>query len=170
MREWQKWVVVIIELVLIVAAVIFVISVMRELGIAEEGAEERWVLCRPGSYVNVREKPKKTGAEGGRLECGDRIRTDGKIKNGYLHIVDAGTEQGDGWIHTGYIVDDKPEIRETEMVISGKGRVACRRWVGGKRKSWAKPGSAVKVYAIGGGWAVTNRGFIQSEYLEEEQR
>ena len=84
-----------------------------------------WIMC--DSYVNVRETPGKNGNELGRLDAGDKIRTDDKVRNGFLHIIDAGTETGDGWVYAGYVVYDEPENAGCQMVITGKGRVICRR-------------------------------------------
>jgi len=168
MREWQKWLVVLIELALIAAAVLFVISLMHEIGLAEDEWEfDAWVMCDPGDWVNVREKPDKRSAEAGRLECGDWFRTDQREKNGFVHIIDAGTESGEGWISRRYVTWQEPERIGREMRIRSGGRVACRKWIGGKRKAWAKPGQAVTVYWMNAEWAVTDRGFIQAEYLEE---
>ena len=74
---------------------------------AETVPEERWAICQPDSYLNIREKPKKTANIGGWLYLGDRVETDGKMQNGYLHIVNASTESGDGWVAARYLMEDK---------------------------------------------------------------
>ena len=166
-REWQKWVLVVIELAIIAAVVWMIVIFLQEAGIAEEPWEfDAWVMCGEDSWVIVREKPAKSAAEIGRIYCGDRFRTDQKEKNGYIHIVDANTESGEGWIHAGYVVWQEPEKVDREMVVRG-GRVACRKWIGGKRRSWAAEGSRVTVYRMTAEWAVTDRGFIASEWLED---
>lgn len=124
-----------------------------------------WVMCQPGSEVLIRDKPKKRAEIVGAAASGSRMRTDYEERNGYLHLVDVNNETGDGWIYAGYIVYEEPDATETEMLIDSRGRVACRRWIGGKRKSWAKPGSSVTVYMTADGWAVTDRGYIRCEYL-----
>ena len=129
---------------------------------------EMYVICQPDSFLNIRESPKKTARESGRLELGDRIETDGKLKNGYMHIVNASTESGDGWVAVRYLVTDRPEIvTETARNISG-GRAAIRKYPGGKRTGWLKKGATVTVYAWTDEWCVTNRGFISSDCLESD--
>jgi len=122
-----------------------------------------WIMC--DSYVNIRETPKKNGNKLGRLDAGDRIRTDDKVRNGFLHIIDAGTETGDGWVYAGYVVYDEPEWIDAQMVITGNGRVNARRWVDGPKKARLKPGTVVTVKWLGYDWALTNRGYIRSEYI-----
>ena len=166
-KDCSELLFVIICLLFVLVGIGAVMSILTDVGLADTGdGYDAWVICQPDSYVNVREAPRKTGMEAGRLDAGDRVRTDGKEKNGYLHIIDAGTEKGDGWVHTGFIVYDEPRRTTERMVIGGKARVACRKSVGGKRKAWAKPGSFVTVYWISDEWAVTNRGFIATRWLE----
>lgn len=140
--------------------------------LAEESGE-RWVLCRPESlsgsnYVNIREKPSTGSAEAGRLFLGDRVETDGKKKNGFLHIINIGTETGDGWVSCRYLVEGELIVETVEAVIVGKGRVAVRAYPGGKRIGWIQPGETVTVYAWGDEWTVTSRGYIQTEFVEEQ--
>jgi hypothetical protein len=132
---------------------------------AETVPEERWAICQPDSYLNIREKPKKTANIGGWLYLGDRVETDGKMQNGYLHIVNASTESGDGWVAARYLMEDQPTVETVSGVIDSKGRVAARIQPDGKRNRWMKPGDVITIYAHGSEWAVTNRGFIKSEYI-----
>lgn len=134
-----------------------------------EGETEAWVICRSGDWIHVRETPSRKGNSLGRMECGDRVLLDGKEKNGFLHVVDLDREMDEGWIHAGYIVTDEPRITEGEIrTVRGGRRVACRKWIGGPRKTWAKSGTEVKVYVISKEWALTSKGFIRTEYLKEE--
>jgi hypothetical protein len=132
---------------------------------AETVPEERWAICQPDSYLNIREKPKKTANIGGWLYLGDRVETDGKMQNGYLHIVNASTESGDGWVAARYLMEDQPTVETVSGVIDSKGRVAARIQPDGKRNRWMKPGDVITIYAHGSEWTVTNRGFIKSEYI-----
>jgi len=129
--------------------------------------DERFILCNPteGNYVCIRRSPMKHAKESGRLECGDRIRTDGKVRNGYLHILGM-TEDGEGWVHSGYVVNDEPVIRKCMASVAASGRVMARRNIRGKRTAWLAVCSEVRVYARSEEWAVTNRGFVRTEYLE----
>lgn len=148
----------------VLAVGIFIGVVLSCLVLHEAMADsDGWIMC--DSYVNIRETPRKNGNELGRLDAGDRIRTDDKVRNGYLHIIDAGTETGDGWVYAGYVIYDEPERKDALMVITGNGRVNARRWVDGPKKARLKPGTVVTVKWLGYDWALTNRGYIRSEYI-----
>lgn len=125
-----------------------------------------WVLCMPDGYVNLREKPKRNGETFGAATCGSNMLTDEKVRNGFLHVYDLSAEEPEGWISVRYIVYDEPEQVMREMRINSQGRVACRKWIGGKITGWAKDGDAVEVYWMSEEWAVTNRGYIMTEFLE----
>ena len=134
---------------------------------AEETELQCWVLCRPGDYVNLRMAPSKTSAQVGFLECGDTFHTDGKTKDGFVHVLDAG--DSDCWIWAGNVVMEEPKPVYQVYVCVAKTRVACRRWVDGpmiQGYGWLRNGSSVDVYYIADGWAVTSRGYIQAEWLE----
>lgn len=125
-----------------------------------------FVLCDPRTPVNVRASPKKGSSIAGRLDFGDWAETDGEVRNGYLHIYGIG-EMGEGWIHAGYIVPDKPEkVEKAYGTISASGRVTSYRRIGGKRYKWLKIGDDVKIYALSAEWAVTSKGYIRTKYLE----
>ena len=130
-----------------------------------KGTEERWALCQPDSYLNIREEPKKGANICGWLYLGDRVETDGKVKNGYLHIIRASTETGDGWVAARYLMEIPPKVQTVTGTIESKSRVAARSQPGGKRNRWMKPGDKVTVYAFGSEWTVTDRGFIRSEFV-----
>ena len=164
MKEWQKWIVVVIEIALLVGAVWGCIWAFRTVGLAEEQMD-CWVICQPTDYVNVRRRPGRRSEIVGRAEAGMRFQTDGKEKSGFIHVIGVG-EYGEGWISSGYVSWSRPEDMDREMEISSRGRVACRKCIGGKRRCWALDGEKVRVYWMADGWAVTSRGFIQSQYLE----
>lgn len=133
------------------------------------GAEdsEKFILCNPKveNHVCVRRSPRKTSEETGRLYCGDRVFTDGKIRNGYLHIFGI-TEDGEGWVHNGYIVDEPPLIEKCMATVAANGRVKARSRIGGRQVNWLDVCTDVQVYARTEEWAVTNRGFIRMKFLE----
>lgn len=129
-----------------------------------------WALCRPGTNehpneVLIRARPEKKAEIVGAVSCGTKMMTDWKERDGWIHVVDLACEAGEGWIYEGYVVFVEPEIICEEREIVGGGRVACRKWIDGKRTAWAKAGSYVEVYAMADGWAVTNKGYIQSRYI-----
>ena len=131
--------------------------------LAETEMETVYVLCNPDSYVNIREKPSKRSHQAGFAYCGDDFRTDGRTRNGFLHVY-AGTETGDGWISTGFIVYVKPEEVNETWIVDSNGRVAARSTIRGKRSRWLKKGKEVHVYYVAE-VAVTNFGFVDAEYV-----
>ena len=104
------------------------------------------------------------------LECGDSFETDGENRNGWFRVMNRG--ECECFIYCGYVVTDEPKPIGENYVCVAKNRVACRRWVDGPqiedngRPRWLVNGSNVSVFYIAEGWAVTSRGYIQSEWLE----
>ena len=132
---------------------------------AEEELTAAWVLCQPDSYVNIRERASSRSAYAGMLMSGDQIWVDGRTKDGYAHCENMSNELGEGWVHAGYIVFDEPEEVNRECLISSNGRVSCRRTIDGDRRCWVVNGSEVFVYQVAGEWAVTDKGFIKTEFI-----
>ena len=132
----------------------------------EAGTAEAWVICKPGDFVNARETATKKGMLAGRLEPGDRFETDGETRNNFMHIIESSFEAEEAWVHAGYVVDEEPERINRECVIAAEGRVACRKYIDGPRRAWARPGTTVTVYWWTSQWCVTNKGFIRSEYID----
>lgn len=130
-----------------------------------ESLTDVWVLCQPDSYVNVRASANIHSKAEGYALCGDSFRTDGKCRNGFVHVY-APIEAGEGWIADGYVVWDKPAEVNSEYFIRSNGRVSIRRTIGGDRRKWVHDGDSLKVYWISDSWAVTNEGFIKTEFLE----
>ena len=148
---------------LLVILIIILIPVLLISAEAEE--REVYVICNPASYVCIRQKPKKADNISGSLECGDSFKTDGRVKNGYIHLLGL-TEDGEGWVHTGYVVEDQPVICKTFATVAATGRVKACRFIDGQRKEWVPVGTDLTVYAISEEWAVTSKGFIRTRYLE----
>lgn len=125
-----------------------------------------FVLCNPKTPVNVRIRPKKGSKVEGRLDFGDWIETDGEKRNGWLHVIGIG-ETGEGWICSGYVVEDEPQKTErTRAVVAATGRVMSYRRIGGARNGWLNVGDELTVYALSDEWAVTNKGYVRSKYLD----
>lgn len=55
-----------------------------------------FILCDPKTPVNVRISPDNRATVVGRLDFGDYAESDGKQKNGFVHVF-AG-DAGDGWM------------------------------------------------------------------------
>lgn len=166
--EGWKWLRTLIEILVIAAVVWLAIALYTSLGFAnaEELYDEGYVLCT--DYVNVRRKPSTKSASIGTFECGEHLYLDGKKKNGFLHCVDLMLEENEGWIHSGFVVSDKPERVWQKATIVSKGRLAARKYVNGKRTRWLKPLASVTVYYWSDEWAVTDCGYVMTQYLELE--
>lgn len=125
-----------------------------------------FILCNPKTPVIVRESPKRGSQETGRLDFGDDVWTDGKKRNGYLHVIGI-TEAGGGWLFAGNTIQDQPEeLTGARAHVSATGRVMSYRWVNGKKNGWVEVGTQVTVYAISDEWAVTSKGYIRTKYLD----
>ena len=133
---------------------------------AEAQTVTAWVLCQPGDYVNARVRPSRRSESTGRFECGDTVELDGETEEGFAHVVGPNLESGAYWMHTGYLSFDEPEWYGDEMEIIGKARVAARKNMAGEVRVWLQPGTVVQVFWITEEWAVTNRGFIRTEWLD----
>jgi len=134
---------------------------------AEDQQATCWIMCRPGSQVNVRKRADKKSETVGYLESCDDFKTDGQTKDGWVHVLNIG-EYGDGWVYVGYVVTEQPKAVYQNYVCVAKKQAACRKWIGGPQtdKKWIRNGCDVSVFFIADGWACTSRGFIQAEWLE----
>lgn len=146
---------------------ILLLVAMTVSGTAEGKLSQVWVLCQPNSFVNVRMFPKKTGEVVGRLELGDSAWTDGKRKNGFLHLVDSSFED-DGWIYSGFISRTTVKQAKNRAKIVSRGRVRARRYVNGTRRKWLENAQEVTVFGISDEWCVTSEGFIQTKFIRME--
>lgn len=162
--ELWKWIRLVLEVALIAVILIVFAFVIKSFAKADPITEQVWVICEPAGTVNIRRKP--GGEVFGGATCGNELWTDNRQKNGYLHVIDLAAEEDEGWISTRYIVYDEPAAINGPMVITGNGRVAVRKWIGGKIIRWLQPGDGVHVYWMSEEWAVTDRGYIRSEFLE----
>lgn len=125
-------------------------------------SETVYVLCQPDSFVYIRQYPKKGAELAGYAELGDELETDGIRRNGFLHILGL---DADAWISAGFVTEYPVIVKTVEGWIESGGRVACRRSINGTRRKWLKTGTEVVIFARADDWAITNRGFIQTEYL-----
>lgn len=133
---------------------------------AEPKAINAWIMCQPGDEVNVRARATRKSESLGRLTTGDVVLFDGTTRDGFCHVKVA-LEEPEGWIHAGYLSTEKPvDMGGALYEVRASGRVAARKYIHGPRRCWVVDGSLVNVYWMTGQWAVTNKGFIQAEYLE----
>ena len=160
----------VIEIIVIAGVILVASFLIGNIAVAEDssGWDSAWVICKPGDRVNIRSHPNSRSEICGYLDPEDHVWTDGKKKGGFVHIVDVSNETGQGWVHSGFIVWDKPEFVNQEATIVSRGRLAARKYVGGRRTRWLKPGAKLKVYYASMDWCVTNCGYVQTRYLELE--
>ena len=165
--EWAKWVKVAIEIALIAGVVWLVVFSLQWMGLADGCVSESWVMCKPGDYINVRNRASTRSEIIGRLDSGDSFRTDWEVKDGFIHAIELPMEQTEGWVSLRYVVFDAPEWKGAEArEICADGRVAVRKWIDGDRVCWLKPGATVQVFYESREWSYTNRGYIRTEYLK----
>lgn len=157
-----KIIVAIIEIIILAVIITFCLTLLREAGLAEE----IWVLCDPDSFVCVREAPRKTAYAVGGITCGSMLNTDGKSKNGYLHVTEVPAEDDTGWISGQFIVYDEPYPLYRSATVVSNGRLAARKGIGGKVRKWLNPMDQLKIYWWSNEWCLTNYGYVQSMYLE----
>lgn len=131
-------------------------------------AEDAWIMCQPDSFVNVRESPGKGGRVVGYLELGDAVQT-GRNRNGYTHVTGISNESGEGWVASGYIVTDAPQVETVAAKVDANGRVACRRAIGGNRRKWLHAGDDLTLYASSAEWSITSEGFVKTQYILAER-
>ena len=158
----------IIVIAVLFALIILLVGILIDPAFAESEDYEVWALLKPGDYVNVRISPNKRSEKIGYLDAGDSCWTDGKTKNGFLHVYGVG--ETDGWVYKWYMVTEQPEVVNEYYTVCALKRVLCRKGVGGPRikgrLGWMKNGTRVKVFSIAGEWAITSRGYVKSEWLE----
>ena len=148
----------------IVAVICLVIILAARGAAAEPELREMWVLCQPDSEVMIRTFPRRNGGYEGYLQLGDSIWTDGTERNGFLRVYDVA--EGGGWVCKTYLMPDPQVIQEGPAWIWRGGKVACRKAPGGERLRWLHEGDEVILYAWCEEWAITNRGYIMTRYLE----
>lgn len=130
---------------------------------AETVTATGYIMCK--SYVMIRMWPSRKAQEIGQLDPAEQIEIDGRTKDGYAHIV----APCDGWVWAGYITFSEPKKIDAPGVVTAKKRVAARRWCDGPNvdsKPWLISGSEVRIYWMCDDWALTNRGYVKSEWLE----
>jgi len=167
--EAWKWIRALLEILLIVGMILVIITVIQDFGLAEDdysNCEEIYVLCSRSGYVTLRSAPRKNGIPFGGASCGAKLKTDGKRKNGFIHIVDVAAEESSGWISEEFIVHDEPELLEQNAFVVSIGRLAARKNIGGKVRRWLKPMTEVFIIYRTEEWCLTNCGYVRTQFLE----
>ena len=164
-RTTIRFIAAVIEFLLIIGIIVTIICGLQSIGVAE--TTTFYALCRPGDYVHARKLPSRNSTSLGRFETGDEIQTDGKTKDGFVHVVNAPFEEKECWVHCGYIVFDRPEkmFGRTATVVCN-GNLLVRQCVDGKVVKKLKNGTELQIFYWSGEWAVTNRGYVRTEFIE----
>ena len=154
-------------LVIVLAAVLlfasYTVATEIDRAHAEEITTPGFILCK--SYVLIRMAPSRKAPEIGQLDPAELIEIDGKTTDGFAHIV----APCDGWVWAGYITFSEPKQVNTAATVTAPKRVYCRKWCDGpqvEERPYLISGSEVKVYWLSNDWAITNRGFVRTEWLE----
>ena len=129
-----------------------------------------YVLCTPDGEVNVRKNPRIKSTAIAGLSFGMFVETDGKVKNGFAHVIDLPAEDTSGWVSTGYLVKDEPMACTLTGYAVGLGKILARKNINGKVVKRIEPGSEVIIFAYSQEWCVTEYGFIRTEFLEIPQQ
>lgn len=154
----------ILTLTLLLSVAAYTVATEINRAWAENITTKAWVLS--STYVNIRMGASKKAPIVGQLDPGDDLEIDGKVDGWFAHIV----APVDGWIHSGYLTFSKPKKVNKTYTVTAKKRLMCRRWIDGPKvaeKPYLINGSEVKVLWISSEWACTNRGYLKSEWLEE---
>ena len=154
-RTWAQ-----VILVLLLAMILSFVAT----GFAEETT--CYVFCDPDSFVTIRSEPKRKSVEVGGATFGSELKTDGKIRNGYLHVYDLAAEEDEGWISTGYVVYDPPRVTDYKALVVSNGKLTARKSIGGKMKKMLRPMTEVKVFCESDEWCLTNYGYVMTYFLE----
>ena len=129
----------------VLAVIVYHVHLANITAAAEDATVRAYIMCKPGSTVNVRRTPDKQYQDVGFLECGDWFETDATSSKGYFRCYGVG-DYGEGWIFNGYVVTEEPEIVNEQYVVVANKRVACRRWINGPQISerpWITNGTNV---------------------------
>ncbi len=158
----KKRILILLVAVAVINAV-FPCKIAPNTALAEENVY--FIICKPGSEINVRKQPKiKSQA----IACkwfGEMVITDGVEKNGFVHVVNVFAEETDGWIYKGLLSDDPPTAVNLTCQVFNSGTVACRKYADGKVIRRIADGTEVIVYAVSEKWCVTDHGYIKTEFL-----
>ena len=103
---------------LLLALIVTVAVIWSAIGsMAEDRLATVWIMCKPGSYVSIREKPDKKSGERGYLDSGDSFQTTGESKDGWIRCCGAG--EG-GWV----VSRRQARVRTDGSGAAGPGKAA----------------------------------------------
>lgn len=150
---------------LIVLLALVLLPALNAIHFASADGNGYYVICTPDAEINVRERPKLRSNIVACMFFAQRVETDGKEENGFVHVVNLNADVTEGWVYKGLLVEDQPIPSSGVAQVFNAGRVACREYTNGKVLRWLKDGTNVEVYAISEDWCVTENGYIKTEFL-----
>lgn len=174
MKHNEFWAI-FVPVLYILLLIAIIVSIVGENAKSEGYSQEEnpnqclmYAICQPDDYICIRSKANRKSHEEGYLLCGFSIYVSDKTKNGFVYSSELNTESGEGWIFTGYLVDDEPLDMDGKLYqVVSNARVAARKYINGPRRGWLKNGDLVEVHYMTEEWCVTNKGFVMTKYLEE---
>lgn len=170
---WAIFIPILYTLLMLAIIVSIIVENAKSEGYSQEDNPNQhlmYVICQPDDYICIRSKANRKSHEEGYLLCGFSVYVSDKTKNGFVYSSELSTESGEGWIFTGYLVNDEPLDMDGKLYkVVSNARVAARKYIDGPRRSWLKNGDEVKVYYFSEEWCVTNKGFVMTKYLEPKE-
>lgn len=158
-----------VKVIRLIITLIFLLIAIMVLTLVFEyaRAEDYYVLCKPAGEVNIREKPKLKSEIVATAFFADKLTSDGKKQNGFIHITGLNAETDSGWIYGGLLVEDKPVASSGSAQVFKAEKVACRKYADRNSKVLKRldAGENVLVFAISEKWCVTEYGYIMTEFL-----
>lgn len=168
---WAIFIPVLYTLLMLAIAVSIIVENAKSEGYSQEDNPNQclmYAICQPDDYICIRSKANRKSHEEGYLLCGFSVYVSDQTKNGFVYSSELNTESGEGWIFTGYLVNDEPLDMDGKIYkVVSNARVAARKYINGPRRGWLKNGDLVEVHYMTEEWCVTNKGFVMTKYLEE---
>lgn len=162
MRKRLVWLFALFALVLIAS-----VCVINAYNFAFAETDEYYVICKPKSEINARKRATVQSPVVATLYFGQKVESDGKEKNDFIHVVNLPAESTSGWVYKGLLSEYEPIESTGYAQIFGAEKVAARKY--GCRESqvkkWLADGQTVKIYAISERWCVTEHGYVMTEFL-----
>jgi uncharacterized protein YgiM (DUF1202 family) len=149
---------------------IYLLVVIFALGLifgrlATAGAETMYVTVREDSYLNGRESPDRHSQVLCRFSAGDEVNVL-EVQDGWAKL-DYGGEAEYSFVSLDYLSSSQEGT--TTMYVAANGRVRIREKpdYNGETVGYVRDGDSVTVSLVFGGWAKTQRGWINTTYLED---
>jgi len=141
------------------------------MSIGEADAEEEGVeyILTVSDWAYVREEPRKSSLDLGRVDAGQVVRGIG-YQDGWVQVA-IDFERKSGWIRADLLTLTNKTTGRYTNISGGRARIRRTPDVNDDAKTnWLEAGKKITVtrwlYADGAEWAVTDKGYIKSDCLE----